>query len=65
MAEKKRRFIRTVQEASWAGGAEVWVDRETGVNYLYLHGTHNGGPTVLVDREGKPIIMYPLAYLGE
>ena len=56
MANKKRRFVRTVQESGWAGGAEVWVDRETGVNYLYLYGGNAGGPTVLVDREGKPII---------
>ena len=56
MANKKRRCIRTVQESGWAGGAEVWVDRETGVNYLYLYGGNAGGPTVLVDREGKPII---------
>ncbi|MBR5471912.1 MAG: xylan 1,4-beta-xylosidase [Oscillibacter sp.] len=48
--------MRTVQESGWAGGAEVWVDRETGVNYLYLYGGNAGGPTVLVDREGKPII---------
>ena len=35
---------------------EIWVDRETGVNYLY-HGAGNGaGLTPLLDRDGKPVI---------
>ena len=35
---------------------EIWVDRETGVNYLF-HGSGNaGGLTVLLDADGKPII---------
>lgn len=35
---------------------EIWVDRETGVNYLF-HGSGNaGGLTVLLDAEGKPVI---------
>ena len=34
----------------------VWVDRETGVNYLWHSTGHAGGMTPLLDREGKPII---------
>ena len=35
---------------------EIWVDRETGVNYLF-HGSGNaGGLTVLLDADGKPVI---------
>lgn len=35
---------------------EVWVDKETGVNYLYHYSGYSGGLTPLLDREGKPII---------
>lgn len=35
---------------------EIWVDRETGVNYLF-HGSGNaGGLTVLLNADGKPVI---------
>ncbi len=51
---KEKRFVKT-----YGGGFEsneIWVDRETGVNYLYHSGGYGGGLTVLVDREGKPIL---------
>ena len=35
---------------------EIWVDTETGVNYMYQQGGYAGGLTPLLDREGKPII---------
>ena len=35
---------------------EIWVDRETGVNYLYHVSGYSGGLTPLLDREGKPVI---------
>ena len=35
---------------------EIWVDKETGVNYIF-HGAGNaGGLTPLLDREGKPVV---------
>ncbi|MCM1992473.1 DUF6440 family protein [Oceanirhabdus seepicola] len=34
----------------------VIVDKETGVNYLYVSNGSSGGLTVLLDSEGKPII---------
>ena len=34
----------------------VIVDKETGVNYLYVSNGTSGGLTVLLDSEGKPII---------
>lgn len=36
--------------------AEIWVDKETGVNYLYHVSGYSGGLTPLLDREGKPVI---------
>lgn len=32
------------------------IDKETGVNYLFSWDGYAGGLTVLLDREGKPII---------
>jgi len=34
----------------------VIVDKQTGVNYLYISNGTSGGLTVLLDSEGKPII---------
>ena len=36
--------------------AEVYVDKETGVNYLFMTSGYAGGLTPLLDREGKPVI---------
>ena len=35
---------------------EIWVDKETGVNYVFHASGYAGGMTVLLDREGKPIV---------
>jgi hypothetical protein len=50
------RFIRTVNESGFAASNEVWVDRETGVNYFYHSAGYSGGLCVLVDKDGKPVI---------
>ena len=35
---------------------EIWVDRETGVNYLFIQNGYSGGLTPLLDAEGKPLV---------
>ena len=35
---------------------EIWVDKETGVNYLYHAVGNGGGLTPLLDRDGKPVV---------
>ena len=35
---------------------EVWVDKETGVNYLFHMCGYSGGLTPLLDKDGKPVI---------
>ena len=35
---------------------ELWVDRGTGVNYLFRAAGYAGGLTPLLDREGKPVV---------
>ena len=57
MADKDERFIKTYTEGTFAGnGFEIWVDVETGVNYLWRSAGYSGGLTVLLDRDGKPVI---------
>ena len=58
MAKKEDRFIKTVVDTGGFsdGRMEIYVDRQTGVNYLFSSYGNAGGLTVLVDREGKPIV---------
>lgn len=51
---KEKRFEKVYSQS--AGSIEIWVDKETGVNYLYRQSGYSGGLTVLLDADGKPII---------
>lgn len=35
---------------------EIWVDKETGVNYVFRASGYAGGMTPLLDRDGKPVV---------
>ena len=35
---------------------EIWVDRETGVNYVFKVSGNAGGLTPLLDKDGKPVV---------
>ena len=35
---------------------EIWVDTETGVNYLFHREGNAAGLTPLLDRDGKPVV---------
>jgi len=35
---------------------EIWVDKQTGVNYIYRQCGYSGGMTPLLDQFGKPVI---------
>ncbi len=35
---------------------EIWMDKETGVNYVFHASGYSGGMTPLLDKDGKPII---------
>lgn len=57
MAKKKEtRFTKVLEEGCLLGGSEIWVDTQTGVQYLYHASGYSGGMTVLVDAEGKPLL---------
>ena len=51
---KYKRFEKTYSQNG--GCIEIWVDKETGVNYLYYASGYSGGLTVLLDQDGKPVI---------
>lgn len=53
MAEK--RFEKLYSQGS-IGGVEIWLDKFTGVQYLYLWGGSGGGATPLLGRDGRPVI---------
>ena len=52
---KQERFKKVYSQGTLTV-TEIWVDRETGVNYLYHVSGYSGGLTPLLDREGKPVI---------
>ncbi|MEA5047026.1 MAG: DUF6440 family protein [Eubacteriales bacterium] len=52
---KDERFIR-IYAKGIAATNEIWVDRETGVNYLYHSAGYSGGLTPLLDANGNPIV---------
>ena len=56
MAKKEKRFVRPHSESGLQGSSEIWVDRETGVNYLYHAAGYSGGLTPLLNRDGTPIV---------
>ena len=58
MAIKEDRFVKTVVDNGGFNDAymAIYVDRKTGVNYLFTQSGYAGGLCVLVDRDGKPIV---------
>ena len=62
MADDKR-FVKTYsQGSSLTQLVQIWVDKKTGVNYLFSQTGYAGGLTPLLDREGKPVITSVNAY---
>ncbi|MDR1992553.1 MAG: DUF6440 family protein [Nitrososphaerota archaeon] len=51
----KDRFIVGNREGIITG-RRIITDSETGVQYLFAYEGYAGGLTVLVDRDGKPIV---------
>lgn len=53
MADK--RFVVEHKEGVMTS-TKIIVDTETGVNYLFVGEGYAGGLTVLLDKDGKPVI---------
>ena len=52
---KNERFEKVYTQGA-LNVTEIWVDKETGVNYIFHQSGYAGGMTPLLDREGKPVI---------
>ena len=51
---KDNRIIKIYSQGG--GSVKVFIDRETGVNYLFCQSGYAGGLTPLLDKDGKPVI---------
>lgn len=56
---KKERFEKIYSQGA-VTVTEIWVDKETGVNYIYHAAGYSGGLTPLLDPEGKPVISWDI-----
>lgn len=56
MNENETRFKRVYLQHFSRSIIEIWVDKETGVNYIYRGNEYSGGLTILVDNDGKPVV---------
>ncbi|MDR2903989.1 MAG: DUF6440 family protein [Clostridiales bacterium] len=55
--EKNNRFETVLQEnPSMSEGIQIIRDKQTGVQYLFARNGTAGGLTVLVDKDGKPLV---------
>lgn len=52
---KKERFEKVYSQGA-VNIMEIWIDKETGVNYVFHASGYSGGMTPLLDKDGKPII---------
>jgi len=53
---KDRFDIKEKENVTLLTDAVVIVDKETGVNYLFVCRGYGGGLTPLIDADGKPIV---------
>lgn len=56
MAKEDNRFVITYSQGGTFTLTQIWVDKQTGVNYLFTQSGNAGGLTPLLDREGRPIV---------
>lgn len=54
MAKKEERFIKVHSEN--LGSELILVDKETGVNYLFVSQGYAGGLTPLLKPDGTPVV---------
>ena len=52
---KDKRFEKVYSQGGLAC-MEIWVDKETGVNYLYHQSGYSGGLTPLLDKDGNVVV---------
>ncbi len=53
---KDKRFEEVYSQSGFVKGMEIWVDNETGVNYLCYVNGYAGGMTPLLDSSGNVVV---------
>lgn len=56
MAKAENERFERVYTQGFGCATEIWVDKETGVNYLYHRDGNAGGLTVLLDKDGRVVV---------
>ncbi len=57
MAKEKR--FEEIYSQGTLYTTKILVDKETGVQYIFYSEGYGGGLTVLLDRDGKPVLASP------
>ena len=53
----EKRFVKIYSQGGIVNSImEIWIDRKTGVNYLFTQSGYAGGLTPLLGADGKPVI---------
>ncbi len=55
MAKTEDRFVKTYSQGA-LNINEIWVDKKTGVNYLYHCSGYAAGLTPLLKADGTPVV---------
>ena len=55
MAKTDDRFVKTYSQGAM-NISEIWVDKQTGVNYLFHASGYAGGLTPLLNQDGTPVV---------
>ena len=58
MAKNEDRFVKVYSQSGGFSGNSmvIYVDKQTGVNYLFSASGYAGGLTPLLNRDGTPVI---------
>jgi len=58
VGKKDERFVKVYSQSGGFSGnhMSIFVDKETGVNYLFSQSGYAGGLTPLLNRDGTPVV---------
>ncbi len=58
MAKTEDRFLKVYSQGGAFSSAilQIWVDKKTGVNYLFQQSGYAGGLTPLLNPDGTPVV---------
>ena len=52
---KDKRFVKIYSQGGMSA-TEIWVDKQTGVNYVFHQSGYAGGLTPLLDAQGNVVV---------